>query len=227
MSPSIQNSRYLLYREPLLPDRPRRLLVLSHGVGGNENNLMALAARAPEDTAVVLVRGPLTLGPNQYAWFRVTFGPGGPLPDLAAAEASRARLASFVAETQSKHRIAPAHTVVAGFSQGGIMSASVALTRPDLVAGFAVLAGRILPELESQLAEPNALTRLQGFIGHGREDTKLPVDWAHRADAWLTKLQIRHETRLYPGGHAIPAAMQSDFFAWFEQVTAPASDERV
>lgn len=201
------------------PDAPKRLLVLSHGVGGNETNLAALAGQAPTDTLVVLARGPLELGAGQYAWFQVSFGPHGPRPDLEAAERSRERLAAFVAELQERYHVPPSRTVVAGFSQGGIMSASIGLTRPELVRGFGVLAGRILPEIEPLLAGREKLQAVDAFIGHGEGDTKLPVDWARRADAWLSQLGVPHQTRLYAGDHGIPPAMQDDFFAWFEQVT--------
>lgn len=212
--------RSLAFRVAAAPRRPRRLLVLAHGVGGNETNLAPLAAHAPDDTAVVLARAPLPAGPDAFAWFPVTFGADGPRPDLDAAEASRQRLATFVAELQAETRVPPTRTVFAGFSQGGILSASVALTRPDLVRGFGVLAGRILPELEPRLAPRGALRGLRAFIAHGRDDTKLPVDWAHRADAWLTGLGVPHELRLYDAGHAIPAAMTVDFFDWFARATA-------
>lgn len=214
----LQTGRSLSYRMAAAPAAPRRLLILCHGVGGNEGNLAALAARLPADTAAVLVRAPLALDPDQFAWFPVAFGPQGPRPDLAAAEASRQRLAQFVSEMQAVYDVGPDGTVVAGFSQGGIISASVALTRPELVAGFGLLAGRILPELEPQLADREALGRIQAFIGHGRHDTKLPVDWAHRADAWLTELGVPHETRLYAGDHGIPPPMQDDFLEWFRKL---------
>lgn len=219
-APHLHTDGSLDYLAPSVPARSHRLLVLCHGVGGNESNLLGLAAHVPADTMVVLARGPLTLGPGQYAWFQVAFGPQGPRPDLAAAEQSRQKLATFIAEMQSLYDVSPADTVVAGFSQGGIISASVALTRPDLVAGFGVLAGRILPELEPQIAAPAALRTLRGFIGHGRDDTKLPVDWAHRADALLTRLGVRHETRLHPGDHGISPQMQAEFLAWFDATTA-------
>lgn len=179
--------------------------------------------RSRDDTRVILPRGPLTLGAGQHAWFEVAFGPQGPRPDLAAAEHSRQRLADFIGELQAEFAVPPARTVVAGFSQGGIMSASVGLSRPDLVAGFGVFAGRILPELEPRLADGEALARVQAFIGHGRDDTKLPVEWAHRSDAWLTRLGVPHETRLYPGNHGISPAMQNDFLKWFGRVTNPAA----
>ncbi|MGQ0800692.1 MAG: alpha/beta hydrolase [Pseudomarimonas sp.] len=215
----LQTGNALVYRASAAPPAPRRLLILSHGVGGNEMNLAPLAARAPVDTVVILVRAPLTLGQGQFAWFPVSFGAHGPRPDLEAAEDSRQRLALFVAEMQAAYGVAPNATVVAGFSQGGIISASVALTQPEIVAGFGVLAGRILPEIEPRLADGEALSRVQGFIGHGRGDTKLPVEWAHRADAWLTDLGVPHETRLYPGDHGIPQLMQDDLLDWFQRVT--------
>lgn len=198
---------------------PRRLLLLAHGVGGNETNLAALAERAADDTLVVLPRAPIELAAGQYAWFQVAFGPQGPRPDLAAAERSRQRLAEFIAELQARYRVAPSRTVIAGFSQGGIVSASIGLTRPELVRGFGVLAGRILPEIEPLLADRAALAGIAAFIAHGRDDTKLPVDWAHRADAWLSELGVAHETRLYPGDHGIAPDMSDDFHTWFERIT--------
>lgn len=43
------------------------------------------------------------------------------------------------------------------------------------------------PRLEPRIASADALAHLSAFIGHGRDDSKLPVDWALRADAWLTR----------------------------------------
>jgi phospholipase/carboxylesterase len=210
----------LAFRTRPTEGNAQRLLVLLHGVGGNETNLAALAASIPNDTRIVLARGPLTLGPGQHAWFRVAFGPHGPTPDLDAAEASRVQLIAFVSQLQAAFSVPAPKTVVAGFSQGGIMSASIGLTRPDALAGFGILAGRILPELAPQIAERPSLAGVHAFIGHGRDDTKLPVDWAYKADAWLKELGVEHDTRLYPGDHGIPVAMQTDFEHWFDQVTS-------
>jgi phospholipase/carboxylesterase len=197
----------------------KRLLVLLHGVGGNETNLAALGSTLV-DTRVILARGPLTLAPGQHAWFQVSFGPQGPRPDLTAAEKSRQRLSNFISELQAEYAVSASRTVVAGFSQGGIMSASIGLTQPERLAGFGILAGRILPEIASQVANRSTLASVNAFIGHGRDDTKLTVDWAQRADTLLTELGVPHETHLYPGDHGVPRAMQDDFLAWFGRLVA-------
>ncbi|MCB1909696.1 MAG: hypothetical protein KDH15_20240 [Rhodocyclaceae bacterium] len=206
---------------------PTALLVLLHGVGGNESNLAELAAGVEPGTLVVMPRGPLELGRGQYAWFNVAFTPSGPKIAADEAEASRVALIRFVEDLQAAHGIAPERTVVAGFSQGGILSASVALSAPQRVRGFAVLCGRILPELEAALAPPGRLGRLHGWIAHGREDTTLPVAWAHRADDWLERLGIPHQLRLYPGGHGLSAPMADDFLAWHRSLVAPRPPARL
>lgn len=51
MNMAPHTDRSLRYRAPASPPAPRRLLILSHGVGGNETNLESLAARVPADGA--------------------------------------------------------------------------------------------------------------------------------------------------------------------------------
>jgi phospholipase/carboxylesterase len=105
-------------------------------------------------------------------------------------------------------------TVIAGFSQGGIMSASVGLTSPADVAAFAVLCGRILPEIDPLIAPRDALSALHALVMHGRSDDKLPVAWANTADAKLTALGVPHDTQLYDAGHELTARMAGDFSRW-------------
>ena len=194
--------------------KPRGCVVLLHGVGGDETNLAALGEVLARDTLVLLPRGPLTLGPGQFGWFRVAFTATGPAIQENEADSSRRVVARFVEQLQAAHGIAPAQTVIAGFSQGGIISASVALSEPERVAGFGLLGGRILPELKPHLASRERLHHLRAFVGHGLQDNTLPASWAERSDRWLGELGVTHETRLYPGGHAISAPMQVDFVEW-------------
>jgi phospholipase/carboxylesterase len=201
--------------EPV-PVAPRRLLVLLHGVGGQELQLASLGARVDDDALVVLPRAPRSVGDGMYGWFRVGFTSDGPQIVPEEAEDSRLKLIEFVGQLQQRHDIAPSHTVIAGFSQGGILSASVALSAPQAVAGFGLVSGRILPELEPVLAPREQLATLDAFIVHGRADAKLPIAWAERADTWLQRLGVPHRLQLHPAAHEFTAAMQADFLDWFK-----------
>jgi phospholipase/carboxylesterase len=204
-------------REPVT-EKPDVCVILQHGVGGNETNLAALALQLPPNALVMLTRGPLNFGPNQYGWFRVNFGANGPRLDPAEAERAREALLQVVQTTQQRYDISPKRTVLAGFSQGGIMSASVALTEPEKLGGFAILSGRILPEIEPQLASREHLAQLQAFISHGEFDNTLPVFWAERAQTWLEQLGVPLQAQRYPAGHELTAAMQADFLAWLNRI---------
>jgi len=216
----IEDSRFALaYRvqEPVASP-PAALLILLHGVGGNETNLADLASNVASDTVVVFPRGPVQLAPAQHAWFNVRFDATGPQINANEAEESRRTLVHFVAQMQAAYDVAPAQTTIAGFSQGGILSASVSLSAPECVGAFAVLAGRILPELEPALASRERLRHLQGFMAHGRDDTKLPAFWAERAHAWLDRLHVPHVLQWYPGGHGIHPDMARDFTDWLQSL---------
>jgi len=193
---------------------PKALVLLLHGVGGSEGNLADMAAAIDPDALVIMPRGPITLGAGQYGWFRVNFTAAGPVIVASEAEQSRQTVLRFVEQLQVAHGISSQRTVIAGFSQGGIVSASVALSAPEQLAGFGLLSGRILPELAPYIADKARLTKLRAFIGHGEYDSKLPLAWAQRADQWLSELGVAHVTRIYPIDHGISAAMQSDFLDW-------------
>ncbi|HEM7890452.1 alpha/beta hydrolase [Burkholderia cepacia] len=205
----------LPYRLRPATGRPVARLLLLHGVGGNETNLLNLAGIIDPRIEIAFLRGPLTFGPGQHAWFPVRFGQNGPEIDAARADESRIQLITLLRAFRARDGAGAAlPTVIAGFSQGGIMSAGVGLTSPNDVAAFAVLCGRILPEIDPLIAPRDALRPLHALIVHGRFDDKLPVAWADTADAKLTALGVAHDTRLYDAGHELTAEMAGDFGRW-------------
>ena len=106
----------LIYRQAPPDVSPTRLLVLLHGVGGDETDLIALGTAVANDTLVVWPRGPLAIGAGQFAWFPVHFGPTGPEIDFPQAQRSTQLLIRFLDHVQTRHAIAPSRTVIAGFS---------------------------------------------------------------------------------------------------------------
>ncbi|WP_395608082.1 alpha/beta hydrolase [Pseudomonas sp. B22129] len=207
----------LHYRRRPAHATPRARLVLLHGVGGNETNLAGLINDLPADIELLFVRGPLPMGPQRYAWFQVSFIGEGPRINEPQAEASRQSLIQFVQNQ------APLPTLIAGFSQGGIMSASVALSAPQAVAGFGLLSGRILPELKPAIAARDELEHLCAFVAHGRNDEKLPVFWAERSREMLNALGVPCRYQVYDMAHEMAEEEIADFVGWVENTLSASS----
>jgi phospholipase/carboxylesterase len=191
-------------------------LVLLHGVGSNESGFVELARQLDPRLVVVLARGPLVLGPQQFAWFQVNFTANGPAINPVQAETARTALIDFIGQLPQLHDIDPARIWVAGFSQGGIMSASVALTEPGRVAGFGILSGRILPEVLPLVQADPALASLPAFVSHGVQDAVLGIHFAHHAKQVLDDLGLPLSYHEYQGGHSLNQAMVRDFSTWLD-----------
>jgi phospholipase/carboxylesterase len=198
----------LFFRKACSTSSPKARLLLLHGVGSNESNLASIAASLPEGIEVLLLRGPLQIGPQGFAWYQVNFTSNGPSFDYEQAEASRQLLQRFI------EALPPLPTVIAGFSQGGIMSSSIGVTQPERVKGFALLSGRMLREIDAQIASAERLQSTSAFIAHGQRDGVLPIDWAKEADAWLDRIGVTHETHYYDMAHEIVAEELADFSRW-------------
>ena len=198
----------LFFRKGGSAAAPKGRLVLLHGVGSNEAHLASLAESLPEGLEVILLRAPLQVGPQGFAWYQVNFTSNGPSFNQQQAQASRHLLHSFI------DAMPTLPTVIAGFSQGGIMSASLGVTEPELVAGFAILSGRMLREIAPSIASAERLKSLSAFIAHGNQDGVLPVEWAKEADAWLERIGVSHETHYYDMAHEIVAEELVDFSKW-------------
>ncbi|RYE93035.1 MAG: hypothetical protein EOO78_27805 [Oxalobacteraceae bacterium] len=114
------------------------------------------------------------------------------------------------------HDVDPARIWIAGFSQGGIMSASVSLTEPGKVAGFGILSGRILPEVLPLVKPDAALAALPVFVSHGVQDNVLGIHFAHRAKGVLEGYGLPLTYHEYQGGHSLNGAMVKDFKQWLD-----------
>jgi phospholipase/carboxylesterase len=164
------------------PERdPDGLLVLHHGRGADERDLLGLAdVLDPERRLhVVSPRGPLTLpGWPGYHWYVV---PRVGYPDPDTFRASYGELAALHDELWERIGVGPERTVLGGFSMGSVMSYSLGLG-PDrpAPAGLLVFSG-FIPTVEGWRADLDGRTGMPVFIAHGRRDPIMSVEFARQA----------------------------------------------
>lgn len=218
-SPSVEKEKPLLVhkvRQPTVPSEKPPVLILLHGVGSNEDDLFSLAPSIPGRFLVISARGPYTLGAGSYAWFHVDFSTGKPVINPAEAEQSRKLLIAFTEQVMRLYKVDESQIFLGGFSQGGIMSYSVGLTRPDLLKGIAIMSSRLLPEVRPLVKPSERLKTLQVFVSHGQQDAVLPIDYAREAQTYLKGLGLKPEYHEYPGGHTVTEAMLQDLVEWLD-----------
>jgi len=204
----------LIHRERPADGDPQGLLVLHHGRGTDERDLLGLAdVLDPERRlAVVTPRAPLTLsGWPGYHWYQV---PRVGYPDHASFHATYRKLADFHDELWQRTGIAPADTVFGGFSMGSVMSYSLGLgpDRPP-VAGILAFSG-FVPTVDDWTADPQGRPDLRVFIAHGRRDPVIGVEFARRARELLTTAGFEVNYRESDAGHNIEVPDISRAAAW-------------
>ncbi|TRX03734.1 alpha/beta hydrolase [Flavobacterium gawalongense] len=207
---------HYLVRQPKTKTTNPPLLLLLHGVGGNEQNLFSFANDLPNNFLVVSARGPLTLGPESFAWFQVNFTGGHPQINEQQAEAARVTILDFIESLKNELDFDDKQVYLMGFSQGGIMSYSVALTEPEKIKGIAVMSGRLLPEVKPLIADEKRLDKLKVFVSHGRQDAVLHFPFAADAVSYLQTKGIKPEFHQYDEGHTVNKQMFDDVNFWLK-----------
>ena len=211
-----QPSLVHLVREPTVPtgENPPLLLLL-HGIGSYEGDLMSLAPHLDGRFFVVSARAPFSLGYGSYAWYRVDFSsPDRTLLDPSEPGRSRELLVRFVGELVRAYGLDEKRVYLLGFSQGAIMTLGTTLLRPDVVAGSVLMSGRTLAPLTSQVAPPQALEGLPLLVTHGTEDEVLPVRNGRSIRDLLESLPVHLTYREYSAGHEVTPEMLADVAEW-------------
>ena len=195
------------------------LLVLMHGVGSNEQDLFGLAPYIPETFHVVSLRAPYRMGPNANAWFEFGVNPDGSRTiDEEQEIASRALVVQTVEALTRQLNVPASRVIVGGFSQGGIMSLSVLLTKPELVAGAMALHSRLLPEVLSQIAPASAFAGKQLWVSQGLQDNVIPVASGHFIVKQVEPLGLNLTYREFEGAHEIRPQELTALVAWLQQL---------
>ena len=180
------------------------LLILMHGYGSNENDLLDLAQFFPNNIITVCPRAPYQIGPENYQWYTSIKGEdGGRDGDAEELFSSRIKIEDLISFLQKKYKISASHTIIGGFSQGANMSYMVSLNNPGLIKGVAIFSGFIFDSAKRHY-DNKSTKNIAFFIGHGDMDNRIPYSMANDAQAWLNEHNYNVEFHTYHDlNHAI------------------------
>jgi phospholipase/carboxylesterase len=211
----------LVYAERPPAAAAEGLLVLHHGRGADERDLLALAdALDPQRRLhVAAPRGPLVLaGWPGFHWYTV---PRVGHPDPATFFNSQALLGALHDELWRRTGLGPQRTVLGGFSMGAVMSYALGLeaSRPA-PAGIIAFSG-FIPSVPGW--EPSTADRpdLRAFIAHGRHDAVISVQFARRARELMQAGGLEVAYRESNGGHSIDPAHIGPAAGWLAETLGP------
>ncbi len=197
---------------------PGGLLVLHHGRGTDERDLIGLADALDPDRRlrVVSARGPLQLpGSPGYHWYLV---PRVGYPDPETFFAARAALAELHDELWDEG-IGPEQTVLGGFSMGTVMSYAMGLgaDRPA-VAGILAFSG-FVPTVEGWQPSLADHTGTRAFVAHGRNDPVIGIEFACQARELLEGGGLDVVYRESELGHQIDPSQLAEASAWLGELS--------
>ncbi len=211
----------LPYLERAAALEPEGLLVLHHGRGTEESDLLGLAdgLDPQQRLRVVTPRAPLRLpGSPGYHWYLV---PRVGYPDHDSFHAARSALAELHDRLWEETGVGPERTVLGGFSMGSVMSYAMGLgsDRPA-VAGILAFSG-FVPVVAGWEPSFDGREETRAFIAHGRRDPIMDVEFARRARQLLEDGGLTVEYRESGLGHQIDPPHLTEASAWLAEVLAP------
>jgi phospholipase/carboxylesterase len=214
----------LTYRTRPAAGEPEGLLVLSHGRGADEHDLLPLAdVLDPERRLLVVTpRGPLSLPPGGAHWYVIReVG----YPDPQTFLQSHELLSGWLDDLQEETGIPPERTVLGGFSQGSVMSYALGLGKGRPRPAALVVFSGFIPTVEGfELDVEGDLPPVA--IGHGTYDPVIGVEFGRRAKETLEAAGAPVTYRESPMPHAIDPRFATGLAAWIREALERAPSAR-
>ncbi len=219
------------------PNYPYPLLVLLHGRGGDEHQMVAsMPAMSWRNYVGLSLRGPETLTRRGafagYSWGQAFVRPdrrldpfasppcpvdvvrrtleGGPVDPVDQLEDG---LFSAIRELRRSLHVHSERIFLVGVGEGAAVAYRVGLTYPDRFAGVVAINGWI-PTGFTPLAHLKACRELRILVVHGEWNGRAPVGRARRDVSTLRAGGLQVSFQSYPCAHRLTSPMLSDVDTW-------------
>jgi predicted esterase len=174
---------------------PNRTLLLLHGTGGNERDLIPLGRELDPTAALLSPRGKVLENGMPRFFRRLAEG----VFDLEDLKKRTNELADFVAAAAQHYGFAADKVVAVGYSNGANIAASLLLLRPEILSA-AILFRAMVPLVPDK--QPN-LSSMRVWIGAGTNDPIIPTSETKRLAELLRGAGADVTIRFFPAGHAL------------------------
>jgi predicted esterase len=178
-----------------VPGSSPRTLLLLHGTGGNERDLIPLGRELDPHAALLSPRGKVLENGMPRFFRRLAEG----VFDLEDLRFRTNELADFVAAAAQHYEFATEQLVAVGYSNGANIAASMLLLRPEIMQR-AILFRAMVPLIPDKL--PN-LSSVRVWIGAGDQDPIVPASETKRLAELLRRAGADVTIRFAKAGHGL------------------------
>jgi phospholipase/carboxylesterase len=172
-----------------------RTLLLLHGTGGNERDLIPLGREIDPDASLLSPRGKILENGMPRFFRRLAEG----VFDLEDLKTRTNELADFVAAAVHHYKLAAEHIVGVGYSNGANIAASMLLLRPEIMH-TAILFRAMVPLVPDKLPE---LSSVHVWIGAGDQDPIIPASETQRLVELLRRAGAEVTIRFAEAAHGL------------------------
>jgi len=193
-TPTAQFSYQHLFEPGADPAAPPLLLL--HGTGGTEHDLVRLGRTLSPGSALLSPRGDVSEGGALRFFARLAEG----VFDPAEVRRRTLALADFVLAASAHYGINAAKLIAVGFSNGANIAGTLLLLRPETLGGAVLLRPMVVLD---QPAAPGSLAGKRVLLCHGNTDPLVPADHPARLAALLAAGGAEVTARAFPAAHAL------------------------
>jgi predicted esterase len=199
-----------------VPGRSTRTLLLLHGTGGNENDLIPLGRELDPETNLLSPRGKVLENGMPRFFRRLAEG----IFDEEDLIRRTHELADFIEQASAKYRLNRQNLYAVGYSNGANIAGSLLLLRPQTLAG-AILLRPMVPIVPEPLPD---LSGVPVLTVSGRYDPIVPADEALQLVYLLRNAGADVSGSLENAGHGLTKATVEIVRRWLENLSGDAKN---